>query len=62
METVKWREFRENMADFIARVRSGERITLTRHGKVVAEICPPTCTPFHNRPKQELDSNRLVIG
>ena len=40
--TVTWRFMRENLADIINRVRySNERIAITRHGKVVAELGPP---------------------
>lgn len=41
MTTVTWRELRENLADWINRVRySNERIAITRHGRVVAELVP----------------------
>ena len=38
---ISWRELRENLADVINRVRfQNERIAITRHGKVVAELAP----------------------
>ena len=38
---VTWRELRGNLADIINRVRySNERVQITRHGKVVAELVP----------------------
>jgi prevent-host-death family protein len=41
MTTITWRELRENLADMINRVRyQNERIAITRHGKVVAELVP----------------------
>lgn len=45
MTTVTWRDLRENLADIINRVRyANERVQITRHGKVVAEIRPPEPT------------------
>jgi prevent-host-death family protein len=39
--TVTWRDLRENLADIINRVRyANERVQITRHGKVVAELIP----------------------
>jgi antitoxin (DNA-binding transcriptional repressor) of toxin-antitoxin stability system len=44
--TVTWRDFRENMADVINQVRyARERVQITRHGKVVAELVPPASQP-----------------
>lgn len=41
MITITWRELRENLADMVNRVRyQNERIAITRHGKVVAELVP----------------------
>jgi prevent-host-death family protein len=56
---VSWREFRADLADYIERVRErNERITITRHGKVVAELCPPSQlrTPFHKDADRMLDT------
>ena len=33
---------RQDLADFLARVRRGERIRVVSRGKVVAELGPPT--------------------
>lgn len=39
---ITWRDLRENLADWINRVRySSERVVITRHGKVVAELVRP---------------------
>jgi antitoxin (DNA-binding transcriptional repressor) of toxin-antitoxin stability system len=63
MTQVKWRDFRENLADIIERVRSAnERIQITRHGKVVAEIGPPMRTSFYKQTSKELASNELTAG
>lgn len=64
MTQVKWRDFRANLADIIERVRAGERVQITRHGKVVAEVAPPSQlrTPFYKQTKEQLASNALTIG
>lgn len=55
---VTWREFRANLADVIERMRSSnERVSITRHGKVIAELCPPQLrTPFHKSADRMLDT------
>jgi antitoxin (DNA-binding transcriptional repressor) of toxin-antitoxin stability system len=35
------RELRDNLSRYIRRVESGERIAVTAHGRVVAELVPP---------------------
>jgi antitoxin (DNA-binding transcriptional repressor) of toxin-antitoxin stability system len=66
MAPVKWREFRENLADIIERVRTtNERVQITRHGKVVAEIGPPTSevrTRLYNRESEAVASSQLTVG
>lgn len=64
MTQVKWRDFRENLADIIERVRTGERVQITRHGKVVAEVAPPSelRTSFYKRTSEQIVSNELTIG
>lgn len=36
------RELRNNLSRFIRRVEAGGRVSVTAHGRVVAEIVPPT--------------------
>jgi prevent-host-death family protein len=65
MTQIKWREFRENLADIIDRVRStNERVQITRHGKVVAELGPPSevRTRFYNRESEAVVSQQLTVG
>lgn len=65
MTQVKWRDFRENLADIIERVRSGERVQITRHGKVVAEVAPPATelrTSFYKQTSEALGSDVLMTG
>ena len=35
------RELRDNLSRYIRRIESGERISITAHGRVVAELVPP---------------------
>jgi prevent-host-death family protein len=38
------RELRDNLSRYIRRAEAGERIAVTAHGRVVAEIVPPGST------------------
>jgi prevent-host-death family protein len=40
-ETVSVREFRGNLASFLERAHEGERIVITRAGRVDAWLVPP---------------------
>lgn len=35
------RELKDNLSQYIRRVEAGERIAVTAHGRVVAELVPP---------------------
>jgi antitoxin (DNA-binding transcriptional repressor) of toxin-antitoxin stability system len=35
------RELKDNLSRYIRRIESGERISVTAHGRVVAELVPP---------------------
>jgi antitoxin (DNA-binding transcriptional repressor) of toxin-antitoxin stability system len=37
-------ELRQNLPAYLKRVRQGERICVTAHGQVIAELAPPTAT------------------
>lgn len=37
-------ELRQNLPAYLKRVRRGERIRVTAHGQVIAELVPPTAT------------------
>lgn len=39
------RELKDNLSRYIRRVESGERIAVTAHGRVVAELVPPGSPP-----------------
>ena len=44
MEDVKVTELRQNLPEYLAKVRRGERVRVTSRGKVIAEIAPPSAS------------------
>lgn len=38
------RELKDNLSRYIRRIEAGERIAITAHGRVVAELVPPGTT------------------
>ena len=42
--TTGIRELRDNLSRFIRRIEAGERIVVTAHGRVVAELIPPAAS------------------
>jgi prevent-host-death family protein len=42
MDDVKVTELRQNLPQYLAKVRRGERVRITSRGKVIAEITPPS--------------------
>lgn len=43
------RELRDNLSRYIRRIEAGERVLVTAHGRVVAELGPPHSTrPNHS--------------
>lgn len=45
MQTVALSEFRANTSAMIDLVEKGETVRILRHGKLVAEMRPPTASP-----------------
>jgi prevent-host-death family protein len=41
MTSTGIRELKNNLSRFIRRIEAGERIAITAHGRVVAELVPP---------------------
>ena len=39
------RELKDNLSRYIRRIEAGERISVTAHGRVVAELVPPGTAP-----------------
>lgn len=49
------RELKDNLSRYIRRIEAGERIAVTAHGRVVAELVPPThVSKGGRRPYDEL--------
>jgi prevent-host-death family protein len=38
------RELKDNLSRYIRRIEAGERVAITAHGRVVAELVPPGAT------------------
>ena len=45
MLEINVKELRDQLAQIITQVEAGEEITITRRGKVVAQLVPPPRTP-----------------
>ncbi len=43
------RELKNNLSRYILRIEAGERISVTAHGRVVAEIVPPASVTSRSR-------------
>jgi prevent-host-death family protein len=60
MKTVTFTEFRSRASGFITAVEKGETIVVTRHGRAVAEVSPPSeerdHLPSWKRPRLKLTS------
>ena len=46
------RELKDNLSRYIRRVEAGERVLVTAHGRVVAELVPPASGPRTARRSQ----------
>ena len=44
MASTGIRELKDNLSRYIRRIEAGERIAITAHGRVVAELVPPGST------------------
>jgi len=47
------RKLKDNLSRYIRRVEAGERIAVTAHGRVVAELVPPDTTRQSRRSRWE---------
>lgn len=43
--TIGIRELKDNLSHYVRRVEAGERLMVTAHGRVVAELVPPASGP-----------------
>ena len=44
MKDVKVTELRQNLPEYLAKIRRGERVRVTSRGKIIAEIAPPSAS------------------
>jgi prevent-host-death family protein len=42
MASAGIRELKDNLSQYVRRIEAGERIAITAHGRVVAELVPPS--------------------
>jgi len=55
------RELRDNLSRYIRRAEAGERVVVTAHGRVVAELVPPgSLRPSHNREFERLEASGAI--
>lgn len=47
------RELKDNLSRYIRRVEAGERISVTAHGRVVAELVPPSTSRTGRRSRYD---------
>ena len=52
MTSTGIRELKDNLSRYIRRIETGERVTITAHGRVVAELVPPGTTSKAGRPSR----------
>ena len=55
MEEVKVTELRQNLPEYLAKVKRGQRVRVTSRGKVIAEIAPPSAS------KKEVEAARARL-
>lgn len=61
MEPIGIRELKNNLSLYVRQVEGGKRISVTAHGRVVAELVPPgTLVTGNRRPKRLSRYEQLV--
>lgn len=45
-ETVGVRELRQNLSRYLDRVKAGETLVVTEHGRVIAHLVPSSAAPY----------------
>ncbi len=60
MEPIGIRELKNNLSHYVRQVEAGKRISVTAHGRVVAELVPPGTRPAANRKKRLSRYEQLV--
>ena len=52
MKATGIRELKDNLSRYIRRIEAGERIAVTAHGRIVAELVPPVNAARAGRPRR----------
>lgn len=61
MTSAGIRELKDNLSRYIRRIEAGERIAITAHGRVVAELVPPgSGTRQGSRPFEDLLASGII--
>ncbi|MSR21239.1 MAG: type II toxin-antitoxin system prevent-host-death family antitoxin [Gemmatimonadetes bacterium] len=47
------RELKDNLSRYVRRIEAGERIVVTAHGRVVAELVPPSISKAGHRSRYD---------
>ena len=55
MEEVKVTELRQNLPEYLAKVKRGQRVRVTSRGRAIAEIVPPSAS------KKEVEAARARL-
>ena len=55
------RELRQNLSVYLDRVKAGERLDVTEHGQLVAELVPPSSRPM-SRLEQLIAEGKATRG
>lgn len=53
MATAGIRALKDNLSEYVRRSEAGERIAVTAHGRVVAELGPPSAERTSNRTRYD---------
>ena len=65
MVSTAFTKFREKIASFLDKVENGETVVITRHGRPIAEVIPPSsgfCNPSWKRPALRMRIKGISVG
>ena len=62
MEPIGIRELKNNLSHYVRQVEGGQRISVTAHGRVVAELVPPGTRATVGRTKKKLSRYEQLVA
>ena len=62
MEPVGIRELKNNLSHYVRQVETGKSISVTAHGRVVAELVPPAVRTAQKRSKRKLSRYEQLVA